>query len=70
MKAFNKDVMNLFAHLPDNKLYFINQSMENISDLYRTESQSAKDKAFDILSPSVRNGQNLPLNNHRLIQSV
>ena len=49
MKAFNKDAMNLFAHLPDNKLYFINQSMENISDLYRTESQSAKDKAFEEL---------------------
>ena len=49
MKAFNKDAMNLFAHLPDNTLYFINQNMENISDLYRTESQSAKDKAFEEL---------------------
>ena len=49
MTALRKDAINLLEQIPEDKLYFIIQIMEGVSGLYGTESQCARDRAFEEL---------------------
>lgn len=49
MTALRKDAMELLEQIPEDKLYFIVQIMQGINGLYKSESQEARDRAFEDL---------------------
>lgn len=55
MTALRKDAMELLEQIPEDKLYFIVQIMQGINGLYKSESQEARDRAFEDLESLRKN---------------
>lgn len=63
MTALRKDAMELLEQMPEDKLHFIVQIMQGVSELCGTENQTIRNRAFDRLESLRRKAPQLDYDN-------